>query len=243
MDLQGIAALAAAGVAAVAVPATLLVGRWTTRAAQDAARLAAEAGHAQWIRSVRREAYSAFMVAAMELRQVADDLPLSRQAISRETFDSLMTEFRTAQRKCDTALAVVRLEGPDEVANAGEVLRDSIFHYWRALLRLGSTTRARAKLEGLTRSSDADKARWARDLDEALIQGRRCYEEKRPSDSEPYKQRARVILRSLQDEFLPHEATMLERMTWDNLENTHKLGRIADSKSRSFSLEARKSLP
>ncbi|MFF3323474.1 hypothetical protein [Streptomyces sp. NPDC002889] len=40
MDLQGIGALVEAGVAAVSVPATLLVGRWQTKAALQTARAA-----------------------------------------------------------------------------------------------------------------------------------------------------------------------------------------------------------
>ncbi|WP_155553702.1 hypothetical protein [Streptomyces sp. E1N211] len=244
MDLQGIAALAAAAAAAIAVPATVLVGRWTTHAAQDAARKAAEAQHTQWVRSTRREAYAAFMVSAMELRQVAEDLPLAKQAIPREDFNALMGEFRSALRKCATALAVVRLEGPDDaVAKAGEALHDAIFLYWRTLLRLGSVTRARAKLKDLTRSSDPEKARQARELDEHLHEGRACFEQGDSGASAYHTQRARVLLESLQDEFLGHEATMLVRTTWEDLDNTNRLAREVDAKSRAFVLEARRALP
>lgn len=79
MDLQGIGALVAAGVAAVSVPATLLVGRWQKKAALQTARAATAQAEAtyraaldavraqglneydQWRRGIQRDAYAALL--------------------------------------------------------------------------------------------------------------------------------------------------------------------------------------
>ncbi|MFE5028081.1 hypothetical protein ACFRAO_33420 [Streptomyces sp. NPDC056656] len=85
MDLEGIGAIAAAAVAALGVPAAVLVGRWqmraalraaeetgragiaqaesTYRAALDAVRTEADAAHQQWRRGIRRDAYAGFLLA------------------------------------------------------------------------------------------------------------------------------------------------------------------------------------
>lgn len=244
MNLEAIAALTAAAAATIAVPASLLVGRWTTRAAQEAAKRAEDAQRAQWVRSTRREAYAAFMVSAMELRQIAEDLSLEKQAISREEFDTQANEFRDALRRNAIALAVVRLEGPEsEVAKVGKALHETTLLYWLARLRLGSVTRARAKLEDLQRDSDPEIARKARELDEHLHQARRRPEGEEPGDPEAHTQRARVLLQQLQDKFLPHESRMLLRTTWGHLENPNRLAREVDAKSQAFAVAAHESLP
>ncbi|MFI6852834.1 hypothetical protein [Streptomyces sp. NPDC050416] len=139
MDLQGIGALAAAAVAAVGIPAALVVGRWQMRAALRAAEQTARAGmaqaeasykaaldavrasadetHAQWLRDTRRQAYSSFLLACHEA--LTASLALRENCGTQERYDryeALEDEVRAASTKAHTAELVVRLEGPDSVS-------------------------------------------------------------------------------------------------------------------------------
>ncbi|MFD6342742.1 hypothetical protein, partial [Streptomyces sp. NPDC060210] len=96
MDLQGVAAVAAAVVAGVGIPSTLLIGRWqlraalkaadsahhaglaqaeaTYKAAVDAVRAQSDSAHDHWRRGVRREACSVFLLAAEEVTGLAEEM-------------------------------------------------------------------------------------------------------------------------------------------------------------------------
>jgi hypothetical protein len=145
MDLQGIGALAAAAVAAVSIPAALLVGRWqmraamrtaeeagragiaqaeaTYRAALDAVRADAGNAYVQWRRSLRRDAYSELLLVAHRVRTAAllltSGTPDERRA--RIESGTLVTQRKTLGETEDSLTAawlVVTLEGPRQAAVA-----------------------------------------------------------------------------------------------------------------------------
>ncbi|WP_445280181.1 hypothetical protein [Streptomyces sp. DSM 118148] len=150
MDLQGIGALAASGVAAVGIPAALLVGRWqmraairtaeetgragiaqaeaTYRAALDAVRAEAGNAHAQWHRGLRRDAYSELLLAAHRVRTAAVLLTSGspEERIERIESGELATHRATLRETEDSLTAawlVVTLEGPRQAAaTAGDLV-------------------------------------------------------------------------------------------------------------------------
>lgn len=136
MDLEGIAALSAAGVALIGVPTTVIVGRWQMkaalrtaeatseaglaqaesayRAALDAVRAETYAAHMQWRRGIQREAYASFLLAAHRVVEVGE-------RFAEENAQSLLQEsIKSGKAAIDNALAALKealeLEGPDEVA-------------------------------------------------------------------------------------------------------------------------------
>ncbi|MFG3363546.1 hypothetical protein ACGF0K_01035 [Streptomyces sp. NPDC048156] len=143
MDLEGIGALAAAGVAAIGIPAALLVGRWQTRAALraaeetgragiaqaeatyraaiDAVRAESSAAHAQWRRGVQRDAYAAFLLAAHQVTDAAERLEGDSDiSVIAESTEAREADLANARTGLPTALLVVTLEGPAVVADAAQ---------------------------------------------------------------------------------------------------------------------------
>ncbi|MFI6729792.1 hypothetical protein [Streptomyces atratus] len=134
MDLQGIGAIGAVLVAAVGIPATVLVGRWQTRAALRSAEATSQAGiaqaeatyrsaldqaaaqttatHEQWRRGIRRDTWAAFLLA------VEDAVSSGHSALNGTDED--LPALRRAMR---TALVVLELEGPPSVVEAAKLLR------------------------------------------------------------------------------------------------------------------------
>ena len=135
MDLQGVVLVVTTSVAVVGVPSTLLVGRWQLRAALEAARAAHQAGlrqaeatyqaaldavraesdsaHDQWLRGVRREACSVFLLATDEVVGILHEV-LEGTGAS----DGL----RPANRDLQRAMSVLELEGDTELVGAAEEL-------------------------------------------------------------------------------------------------------------------------
>ncbi|WEH31913.1 hypothetical protein PZB75_00055 [Streptomyces sp. AM 4-1-1] len=135
MDLQGIALVVTTSVAVVGVPCTLLIGRWQLRAALqtagathqaglrqaetayqaalDTVRAQSDSAHDQWLRGVRREACSVFLLAIGELVGILDQV-LDSTGVP----DSL----RPANRDLQRALAVLELEGDAELVGAAQEL-------------------------------------------------------------------------------------------------------------------------
>jgi hypothetical protein len=127
MDLEGVGALSAAGVALIGIPAALLVGRWQLRVALRAAEATSEAGiaqaesvyraaldtvraeasaaHVQWRRGIQREAYAAFLLAIHRLREVGErfvadneeELPAERIATGKTAADEALAALKAAQ--------------------------------------------------------------------------------------------------------------------------------------------------
>lgn len=135
MDLQEIALVVATSVAVVGVPSTLLIGRWQLRAALqtasathqaglrqaesayqaalDTVRAQSDSAHDQWLRGVRREACSVFLLSIGELVGILDQVLDGTGAP-----DSL----RPASRDLQRALAVLELEGDAELVGAAQEL-------------------------------------------------------------------------------------------------------------------------
>ncbi|MFD5366473.1 hypothetical protein [Streptomyces sp. NPDC127103] len=148
MDLEGIGALTAAGVAVFGVLASVLVGRWQMRAALraaeatgqaglaqaeaayraalDAVRAQANAGHRQWHRGVQREAYAAFLLAAHRVRDVGERFVVeSEQDLSAEGVMAGRAGLDDALAALKAAQTIVELEGPDEVAAPAAAMTDA----------------------------------------------------------------------------------------------------------------------
>ncbi|MEU6928942.1 hypothetical protein AB0A05_07235 [Streptomyces sp. NPDC046374] len=141
MDLQGIGAVAAAGVTLATIPVLLITGRWQTRAALqgaqeagragfaqaqatynsalDAANAQASAAHAQWRRGIQRDAYASFLLAAQRIAEAGDQLMV-------ETTDEAATvrteELDRARSALRAAAQIVTLEGPDSVDGAAHTI-------------------------------------------------------------------------------------------------------------------------
>lgn len=135
MDLQQLALVVTTSVAVVGVPSTLVIGRWQLRAALQAAdatyraglrqaeatyqaaldtvRAQSDSAHDQWLRGVRREACSVFLLATEEVVGVLDQV-----LDGTGTPDSLRPAHRDLQR----ALAVLELEGERELVGAAREL-------------------------------------------------------------------------------------------------------------------------
>ncbi|MFC9155345.1 hypothetical protein ACFTT0_10225 [Streptomyces bauhiniae] len=139
MDLEGIGTLSAAAVALIGVPATMLVGRWQLKAAMctaeatneaglaqaeaaysaalDAVRAEANAAHLQWRRSIQREAYASFLLAANRVKERgerfvmdnADDLSAESIRTGRSALEGSIAVLKETQ-------TIIELEGPDSVA-------------------------------------------------------------------------------------------------------------------------------
>ncbi|WP_158697359.1 hypothetical protein [Streptomyces hokutonensis] len=139
MDLEGIGALSAAGVALIGIPATVLTGRWqlkaalrtaeatseagmaqaqaSYRAALDAVRAETYAAHTQWRRGIQREAYASFLLSVHRVLEVGErfavdneeELPLDSIRVGKTAIDDALAALKAAQ-------TIVELEGPDDVA-------------------------------------------------------------------------------------------------------------------------------
>ncbi|WP_371637466.1 hypothetical protein OG988_39090 [Streptomyces zaomyceticus] len=141
MDLQGIGAVAAAGVTLATIPVLLITGRWQTRAAVQAAQEAGRAGfaqaqatynsaldavnaqtsaaHAQWRRGIQRDAYASFLLAAQRIAEAGDQLMMETTAEAATVRTEELDRARSALR---AAAQIVTLEGPDSVDGAAHTI-------------------------------------------------------------------------------------------------------------------------
>ncbi|SNX62312.1 hypothetical protein SAMN06272735_4083 [Streptomyces sp. TLI_55] len=185
MDLVGIGAISAAAVAALGVPAAVLVGRWqmrgalraaeetgragiaqaesTYRAALDAVRTEADAAHLQWRRGIRRDAYAGFLLAMTRCVQAAEALPRGLLETS-QVLSAAEDELTRAKNDLSAALWVVKLEGPPDVADIAGSVSSRTYELTGALARKAEYHRAASILYHL-RSSNPTAA----ELDAALM--------------------------------------------------------------------------
>ena len=115
MQIEAIAALTASGAAVLGVPAALVVGFRQARAARLAAETTAQAARDQWRRNARREAAVTFALTAE--REFDIGLRVRRGAVPLDEVEREITEAHRATRH---ALAVVRLEGPEQLARCAK---------------------------------------------------------------------------------------------------------------------------
>ncbi|WP_053632214.1 hypothetical protein [Streptomyces sp. H021] len=148
MDFEGIGALSAAVVAAVAIPASVLVGRWQMkaalrtaeatseaglaqaesayRAALDAVRAQANAAHLQWRRGIQRDAYASFLLAANRVQELGEGFVRDNESdLSPETIRAGKNALDDALVSLKAAQTVIELEGPDDVAAPAAGMTDA----------------------------------------------------------------------------------------------------------------------
>ncbi|MET9654577.1 hypothetical protein ABZZ44_30450 [Streptomyces sp. NPDC006460] len=192
MDLEVIGALAAAGVALIGIPASILIGRWQMkaalrtaeatsraglaqaesayRAALDAVRAQASAAHVQWRRGIQREAYASFLLAANRVQEQGERFAtdnehgLSEEGIraGKATMDDALATLKAAQ-------TIIELEGPDEVAAPAAGMADAAQMMGYHLGRQATYERAWGKLSRLTDDRTSDARVPATQLLEAFV--------------------------------------------------------------------------
>ncbi|MFF7789941.1 hypothetical protein [Streptomyces sp. NPDC007991] len=185
MDLEGIGAMSAAAVAALGVPAAVLVGRWqmrgalraaeetgragiaqaesTYRAALDAVRTEADAAHQQWRRGIRRDANAGFLLAMTRCVQAAETLPRGRLETS-QVLSAAEDELIRAKNDLSAALWVVKLEGPPHIADGAGSVSSLTFEFTAALARKAEYHHAASILYHLSLSNPT-----AAELDASLM--------------------------------------------------------------------------
>lgn len=186
MDLAGVGAISAAAVAALGVPAAVVVGRWqmrgalraaeetgragiaqaqsTYRAALDAVQTEAEAAHLQWRRGIRRDAYAGLLLAMTRCIQAAEAVPTGRLTDASGDLSAAERELVTARSDLSAALWVVKLEGPPAVARSAEGVVSLAFELCDALERKAESQRAASILQHLRGTNSV-----AAELDSALM--------------------------------------------------------------------------
>ncbi|MDX3854221.1 hypothetical protein [Streptomyces sp. AK02-01A] len=169
MDLEGVAALSAAAVALIGVPAALVVGRWQFKAALRSAEATSEAGiaqaesvyraaldtaraeaktiHLHWRRSIQREAYASFLLAVQRLKEVAERFAAdNEEVLSAESIAAGKTSADDALAALKAAQTIIELEGPDDVAAPAAVMTDAAQEMSRYLRAQAVYARAWGKL-------------------------------------------------------------------------------------------------
>ncbi|MFE0326745.1 hypothetical protein ACFW08_08055 [Streptomyces sp. NPDC058960] len=182
MDLQGIGAISAAMVAALGIPAALLVGRWqlrgaiqaaeeasrsgimqaeaTYRAALDAVRTEANNAHSQWRRGIRRDAYASFLVATTRVVQVSSALP--KETLNNpEEVRAAKAAVREAQNELNACYWVVKLEGPGSAAEAAGNVFTLILALVEAFDKNANVQRVKGTLGDLAENSTNERVRDA----------------------------------------------------------------------------------
>ncbi|GAA2900941.1 hypothetical protein GCM10011428_13150 [Streptomyces violaceus] len=127
MDLGGIAAVVAAGVTALGLPATYLQARAARRAADnavEAAKIAARALHAEARRTAQRQAYVDLLAAADGFERAAVGMSwcasLPPRSPAREEAETSLNDAHTALGK---AASLVALDAPEAVIPLVERLK------------------------------------------------------------------------------------------------------------------------
>ncbi|NUK05439.1 hypothetical protein HRW23_32585 [Streptomyces lunaelactis] len=192
MDLQGIGAITAALVAAIAVPAALLAGRWqmraalrtaeetgragiaqaeaTYRAALDTVRAEASVAHLQWRRGVRREAYTSFLLASQRVTEAAQRLRDDCFRLPTADMDALRDELLSAATALREASLIVSLEGPEDISDIANRVREDTYNVMDALTHEADLHEAWGALEHACQDEEQSARAAVRGLRDALIQ-------------------------------------------------------------------------
>ncbi|MET7816268.1 hypothetical protein ABZT26_36205 [Streptomyces sp. NPDC005395] len=169
MQTEAIAALAASGAAVLGVPAALVVGFRQARVANHAAVLAAVTVHDQSRKTARRDAAVAFVLA---VEAAVDEC--SHMITTVRPVESRQEEMnRRVLGDAKRAFAVIRLEGPEDIAQKAETALNDLIQLsfrtgrqQRAAYSLatviettGYNSTVSAAFDELTRASDAEEDR------------------------------------------------------------------------------------
>ncbi|MFH8975881.1 hypothetical protein [Streptomyces sp. NPDC017890] len=143
---EGISAL----VAAAAVLVALIVGQWQRSGAQRAAEAASRAGisqaeaayraaldavkatsaesHSQWLRGVRRETYSAFLLSCSRALRLAEQLSYdtTNNKIPPAQRDARAAELEAALDDLAHNVVITQLEGPEQIGQRAEDLSTAL---------------------------------------------------------------------------------------------------------------------
>lgn len=178
MDLQGVGALAAASVALLSVPGTLLVGRWQTKAALQTAqagmrqanatyRVALDSvraqglnDHEQWRRGIRRDAYAALLQAVLNYKEHASSV-FSQGATDAHQAPDVIAASKPLAADMTHRNLVVRLEGPDEVSSAAQAVVDAVEGLMQVCRNWANSTLARTLLDECRASHPQEVGRIA----------------------------------------------------------------------------------
>ncbi|MFE0887170.1 hypothetical protein [Streptomyces rochei] len=100
----------------------------TYRAALDAVRASGTETHTQWLRDVRRQAYSAFLLACSEVTDVATKLTMDtgKDRIPADQRVARREELAAAIARLENAVMIVDLEGPEDVSTQAELLAAAV---------------------------------------------------------------------------------------------------------------------
>ncbi|MEU0345159.1 hypothetical protein ABZ092_41095 [Streptomyces bobili] len=191
MDLEGIGALSAAVVALIGIPASMLIGRWQTKAALrgaeatseaglaqaesayrsalDAVRAEANAAHLQWRRGIQREAYASFLLAANRVKELGErfvmdneeDLSAESIRVGKASIDDALTTLKAAQ-------TIIELEGPEDVAAPAAGMANAAQTMGYYLGKQAIYERAWGKLGRIMDDQSSDVSATAVDLMHAL---------------------------------------------------------------------------
>ncbi|MGV9248028.1 hypothetical protein [Streptomyces sp. NPDC003710] len=142
MQTESIAALAASAAAVLGVPAALLVGFRQARAARHAAELTARAAHDQVRRQARREAAVEFVIAVEKAKGAALRLYESDDPVE----DYLMHAEHRVPLDVSRSLAVIRIEGPDAIAERAQGVGAAMSNLTVRALRMNRARYARSVL-------------------------------------------------------------------------------------------------
>ncbi|MFF7337416.1 hypothetical protein ACFZAT_08745 [Streptomyces sp. NPDC008163] len=213
MDLQGVGAIAAAAVAAVSVPAAIVVGRWQLRAALRAAEEAGRAGLAQaeatyraaldavraeashtqtqWRRGIQREAFVSHLLAARKAAETAKRMNESyvNKTVSIEETERLRVELWSARTAVRNTSLIVSLEAPGELATASERI-----DYWTGELVASLDYQVemfeaerKVRLRADQEAQDGDAHRPNGNLVTKLVLLRSAVEEHAPAGGQPFE--------------------------------------------------------
>ncbi|MDG9712640.1 hypothetical protein [Streptomyces sp. DH10] len=143
MQTESIAALAASAAAVLGVPAALLVGFRQARAARHAAELTTRSAHDHVRRQARRDAAVEFIIAVEKAKKAALLLYESDDPVE----DTLMHAEHRVPLDVSRPLAVIRIEGPDNLVERAQDVDAAMANLTVRALRMNRVRYARSVLQ------------------------------------------------------------------------------------------------
>jgi hypothetical protein len=118
----------------------------TYRAALDSVRAQGLNDHAQWRRSIRRDAYAALLQAVLNYKEHASNVFSQGATDGHQVPDVIAASKPLAADMTNTNL-VVRLEGPDEVSSAAQAVVDAVESLMQVCRNWANSTLTRILLD------------------------------------------------------------------------------------------------